>query len=175
MYLYMRRFAQFGSICTNVLNTLTQMMFYLFVIQDNSHVQSVNHQIDVEDSLYEFDEAFYKEDRQDLPIVSYTELEPENHIAIADKHNDDGKVFRASDHQASFQTMYQPRKAFSPTCNSSGFFRVNYFLGNKNSTEQDSFYCCESAYSNKENRDPESNLFGKSLDTDDVIGDRTVP
>ena len=43
MYLYMRRFAQFGSICTNVLNTLTQMMFYLFVIQDNSHVQSVNH------------------------------------------------------------------------------------------------------------------------------------
>ena len=75
MYLYMRRFAQFGSICTNVLNTFTQMMFYLIVIQDNSHVQSVNHQIDVEDSLYEFDEAFYKEDRQDLPIVSYTELE----------------------------------------------------------------------------------------------------
>ena len=124
-----------------------------------------------------------------MPFVSYTELVPENQIAMADKHSNDEKVFQASDHktkvlkQQSFQTMYQqpfqtiaqPRKPFSPTCNSNGFSRVNNFLGNINLRAQNSFHCCESAYSNKENRDPESNLFEKSLDTDDAIGDRTVP
>ena len=144
-------------------------------------MQLVNHQIDDEDSLYEFDDDFYKEDRQDLPFVSYTEVVPENQIAMAKKHSNEEKVFRANDQQTKafkqqpFQAMYQPRKPFSPTCNSSGFSRVNYFFWNKNLKAQNSFYCCGGAYSDKENRDPESNLFEKSLDTDDTIGNRTVP
>ena len=163
------------------LSTFNQMMFYIFIIRGNSHVQPLNHQIGDEDSLYEFDDDCYKEDGQDLPFVSYTELVPENQIAMADKHSNDEKVFRASDHQTRtfkqqpFQTMYQPRKPFSSTYNSSGFSRVNHFLGNKNSRAQNSFHCCESAYSNKENRDPENNLFEESLDAYEVIGDRTVP
>ena len=163
------------------LNTLTQMMFYPFVIQGKSHVQSENHQMCVEDFLYEFEEGFYKEDRQELPFPSYTEPEPENQIAMADMHNNYENVFGASGHQAkafkqqSFQTMYYPRKAFSPVCNSSGFSRVNHILGNKNLSAQNSFHCAASVYSNKENRDPKNNISKESLDPDDVIDDRMVP
>ena len=163
------------------LNTLTQMMFYPFVIQGKSHVQSENHQMCDEDFLYEFDEDFYKEDGQELPFLSYTEPEPENQIAMADIHNNYENVFGASDHQAkafkqqSFQTMYQPRKAFSALRNSSGFSRMNHILGNKNLSAQNSFHCAESFYPNKENRNPKNNISEESLDPDDVIDDRTVP
>ena len=156
------------------------MLFYPFVIQGKAHVQSVNPQMCDEDFLYEFDEDFYKEDGQELPFVSYTEPEPENQSVMSRKQNNDERVFRASGHQAkafkqqSFQKMHQPKKTFSPACNASGFSRGNHFLGNKNLSDQNSFQCTESAYSNKENRDPE-NMFEESLDLDDVIGDRTVP
>ena len=100
---------------------------------------------------------------------------------MADKHNNDERVFWASNHQVelfkqqSFQTMYQHRKAFSPICNSRGFSRVNHVLGNKNLSAQDSFHYAESVSWKKENREPENNISEKSFDPDDVIDDRTVP
>ena len=97
-----------------LLSTFNQMMFYLFVIQGNSHVQLVNQQIDDEDSLYEFDDDFYKEDRQDLPFVSYTEVVPENQIAMAEKHSNEENVFRANDQQTKAFKQQPSRQCTSP-------------------------------------------------------------